>query len=305
MSRFSSFVPALLAVLALSAPGLAAAKLSVAATLPGLAAIAREVGGPDVEVVALSSPQQDPHFVDPRPDRVVTLNRADLLVVNGLELELGWLPPLLAAARNPALAPGGRGHLDASTLVRRREVPTGPVDRAQGDVHPGGNPHFLFDPAAAAAVARGVGERLATLDPTHGADYRARAAALAGRLEALAAETAARFRALPAEARRVVVYHRSFPYLEAWLSLERVAEVEPKPGVSPDPAHVAKVLQAMRARSARVILQEDFYPTGTSKTLAGLAGARLVVLPAAPADGEGIVDWYRRIVAGVERALAA
>jgi zinc/manganese transport system substrate-binding protein len=294
------------ALAAVAAPAPAAAKVQVAATLPGLAAIARDVGGPDAEVIALSSPKQDPHFVDPRPDLVVRLNRTDLLIVNGLDLEVGWLPPLLTGARNPKLAPGGPGYLDASTLVTRLEVPAGPVDRARGDIHPGGNPHVLFDPRADAAIARGVGDRLAAVDPAHAAGYRARAGELAGRLEALAALQAARFRALPAAARRVVVYHRSFPYLEDWLGLEQVAELEPKPGIAPDPGHVAQVLATMRSTGARAILQEEFYPSGTGKTLAELAQAQLVVVPAAPrfADGEGIVAWSERLAEGVYRALA-
>jgi zinc/manganese transport system substrate-binding protein len=304
MSRF--MYPAVAALAALAIPAAAGADLRVAATLPGLAALAREVGGPDATVIALSSPKQDPHFVDPRPDLVVKLNRVHLLAVNGLDLEVGWLPPLLTAARNPAIVPGGAGHFDASAVVRRLDVPAGKVDRAQGDIHPGGNPHFLFDPRAAAAVARGMGEAMAAVDPAGAAGYRARAADLAGRLETLAAETAARFRALPPEARRVVVYHRSFPYLEDWLGLERIAEIEPKPGISPDPGHVAKVLAAMRERRVRVILQEDFYPAGTSKTLAGLARARLVTIPGGPdfAGGEGPVEWYRRFAGEVHDALA-
>ena len=300
------FLFSVLALATLSAPAGAAAKLRVAAPLPGLAAIAREVGGSGTDVFSFSSPQQDPHFVDPRPDLVVRLNRAELLVLNGLDLEVGWLPPLLTASRNAKLSPGGPGYLDASTLVQTREVPAGRVDRAQGDVHPGGNPHFLYDPRQAAKVARGVGERMAALDPTGATGYRSRAADLAERLEALAGEEADRFRALSPEARRVVVYHRSFPYLEAWLGLERVAEVEPKPGVSPDPAHVAQVLGTMRARQVRAILQEDFYPAATPQTLARLAAARLVVLPAAPrfAEGEQIAAWHRRLAGEVYRALA-
>jgi zinc/manganese transport system substrate-binding protein len=301
MSRTHTWI---LAVACIAAPAAAAAKVQVAATLPGLAAIAREVGGPDAEVLALSSPKQDPHFVDPRPDLVVRLNRTDLLVANGLDLEIGWLPPLLQGARNPRLSPGGPGYFDASTLVTRLEIPGGPVDRARGDIHPGGNPHFLFDPRADAAIARGVGERLAAIDAAHAADYRARAAALAGRLEALAAEQAAWFRALPPEARRVVVYHRSFPYLEDWLGLEQVAELEPKPGIAPDPGHVAQVLGTMRATNARAILEEEFYPSGTGKTLAELAKAKLVVIPAGPREGEGIVDWSRRVAQEVYGGLA-
>lgn len=296
----------LLLVVALFAlPLPAAAKLRVVASLPTLGALARDVGGDDVEVEVLSSARQDPHYVDPRPDLIVKLSQADLLVQNGLELEIGWLPKLLVGARNDRIQPGAPGHFDASTLVTPLEVPTGRLDRAMGDIHPGGNPHFLFDPRAVAAVARGLGARLATLDPPNAAAHAARAEAVAGKLEALAREERARFDALTPTQRRIVVYHRSFPYLLDWLGLSSVAEVEPRPGISPDPGHVAKVLGTLRSSGARAVLQESFYPSKTSQTLAQLAGVKLIVVPGGADFGAGQTTeaWLRAISQEVLRAL--
>ncbi|MBM4373380.1 MAG: zinc ABC transporter substrate-binding protein [Deltaproteobacteria bacterium] len=295
-----------LLALVLVPPVAAAKKLRVAATLPSLAAIAAEVGGEHVTVEALAAPTEDPHYVDPRPDLILVLSRADALLVNGLELEGGWLPPLQVAARNAQIQPGGDGFLDASCHVHLLDVPAGFIDRAMGDIHPGGNPHFLFDPRAVSAVAAEVATLFGRLDPAHAADYAARGKTFRKELLALARDEATRFAGLPAERRRVVVYHKSMEYLLDWLGLEEVLPVEPKPGIPPSPGHVKKVLEAMRAKETRVILQEEFYPTGTSETLAKLAGASLVRLPGGVrfAAGQRYVEYLREITEAIHGALA-
>lgn len=255
----------------------AQAKLRVVATLPDLAALAAEVGGEHVSVVSLLGPHQDPHFVDPRPSLMVRLHQADLLVSNGLELEVGWLPRLVVGARNAAIQSGGAGHLDASSCIRPLEVPVR-ADRARGDVHPGGNPHFLRDPRAAAAVVRALGEQMAALDAGHAADYRARAQTLAAALQRFGDDQTRRFASLPAAKRAVVPYHRSLLYLREWLGLTAPIAVEPLPGVAPTPGHVAKVLGLMRANGPKLIVQESYYPKKTSETLARLGGGALVVV---------------------------
>lgn len=284
----------------------ALAHITVVATLPDLAALAKEVGGEHATVSALANPREDPHYVDPRPSHIVTLNRADLLVLNGLSLEKPWLDPLLVQARNPRIQVGAPGYLDASTVITSLYVPSGPVDRSMGDVHPGGNPHFLFDPRRAAEIAIALGGRMAALDPKNADAYRGRASAYATKLRTFADEKARRFRALPPEKRRVVSYHESLVYLYDWLGLEAIATVEPKPGIPPDPAHVARVLSLMKKRGARAIVQEEFYPTQTSKTLARLAEAELVVLPGGTRvkGGERYHDHLEQITEALHAALA-
>lgn len=287
------------------APRDALGRLKVAATLPTLGAVVREVGGDRVEVTVLASADEDPHYVDPRPNLILQLNRADALVVNGLDLETGWLPPLQAQARNGRIQTGAPGYLDASTLVPRLEVPTTAVDRAQGDIHPGGNPHFLFDAKSLVRVVRGVGEFLGRLDPEGAGEYRTRADRLAESLEAFQRDQAARIAALPPEKRRVVSYHRSFPYLYQWLGLEEVATIEPRPGIPPDPGHVARVLATMKATGARVIVQETWQPRNTSQTLARLVQGTVVVLPGGVdlQRGETLLDHLRQVAGGVIHAL--
>jgi zinc/manganese transport system substrate-binding protein len=272
----------LISMIFLMFAGAASAKTRVVATTPALAALARDVGGELVEVEALVPKSQDPHYADPRPSLMLALNKADLLLVNGLELEVGWLPKLQAGARNAAIMAGGAGYFDASEFVRRLDVPAGKVDRSQGDVHPGGNPHFQLDPRAMARVAGALGQKLAALDPDNRDAYFSGAKAVMARLDALARAQIERFAALPATARRVVSYHRSFPYLYDWLGLAEVATVEPRPGIAPDPGHVAKVLSTLKSTGARAIVQEEYYPTNTSKTLSQLGKTSLVVVAGGP-----------------------
>jgi zinc/manganese transport system substrate-binding protein len=252
--------------------------LNVVATLPSLAAIAKDVGGPLVQVEALISPRQDPHYADAKPNLIVTLNRADVVILNGLELEIGWLPPLLLQSRNAKIQKGAAGYVDASQFVQKLGVPKGAIDRALGDVHPGGNPHFLLDPRAGARIAIGVGQALGRADPPNAATYQKNAAILAQKLDALARAEAAKFAQLPPARRNIVAYHDSLTYLIDWLGLHQIATLEPRPGIPPNPQHVAEVLQAMKAAAVPVIAQEEFYPQNTAKTVAQLAQCKVVVL---------------------------
>ena len=254
------------------------AALKVVTTTPDLAALVAEIGGDQVSVTPLSRPGQDPHYVDPKPSLVVTLARADMLVFNGLELEIGWLPPLQTNSRNAAIQQGGAGYFDASRHVQPLEV-SHETNRAMGDIHPGGNPHYLYDPRRGAAVAKALGTKLGELAPEQRDFFLQSADRVARKLQTLAHKESARFRALAPEKRRVVTYHRSLVYIIDWLGLERPITVEPRPGVAPSPSHVARVLSAMRSQKIGTILQERFYPTKTSETLARMTQSRVVILP--------------------------
>jgi len=285
-------VLAALALLVGTAP--AHAGLQIVATLPDLGAIAKAVGGDLVDVKVLATPTEDPHFVDPRPSYLVMLSRADLVVFNGLELEVGWLPPLLVNARNPRITVGMSGHLDASTLVTRKlQIPGGKIDRSMGDVHPGGNPHFGYGPQQMSDIARGIAARMGQLDGKNAAAYTANAEAFVKELGALEAAQRARFAALTPGQRKIVSYHDSLVYLLAWLGLEQVATIEDRPGIKPSPGHVAAVLKIIKGQAIKVILQEEFHPDGTSETLARLGGAKVVKLPGGSraTTGAGYLDY--------------
>ena len=277
-----------LLVLLLAVVGNAEAKLKVVATLPSLADIARNVGGDDVDVVSLTKGNQDPHFVDAKPDLVIQLNRADLLIRVGLGLEDGWLPPLQVNSRNGKIQTGSEGNLEASQAVELKEVPKGALDRSQGDVHPGGNPHFMLDPRNGVKVARAIEARLARLDASKAADYKKRGDAYVKDLEQKIKgwETALK----PLKGRAVVPYHKSWIYFEEWVGLQEAGTVEPKPGIPPSPEHVVKLIQMMREKKVGLMLIEPYYPRSTAEHVAQETKAKLVTLPTEPFGTPGSSD---------------
>ncbi len=296
---------ALWLVLAVALSPSALAKLNVVATTPDLGALARSVGGDAVEVTVMALPTQDPHFVDPKPSLALRLARADALLLVGLDLESGWLPTLLTASRNARIQPGAPGYIDCSSFVTVLGVPTGKVDRSQGDVHPLGNPHYLRDPRAGLAVGEGLTRRFAELSPADAPALRATGAAWAAQLRldiAAWKKELAGYQGAP-----VVTFHASMPYLLAWLGAREVATIEPRPGIPPTPAHVVHVIQRAKQEGARVVLQESYYPDRTGKLIAEKLGGTLVELPGGPdfQAGESYTAFMKVLVERLARGLRA
>jgi len=252
-----------------------AAKVKIVSTIPDFAAIAREIGGDRVDVVAMVRPTQDPHFLDAKPAFVVALNRADLLLLVGMELEGGWLPPLLVGARNADIQKGEDGYLDCSTLIPPMGIQS--PDRSKGDIHPGGNPHYWTDPRNGIRIARGIAKRLAAIDPDHAEDYQRGCDAFVERLQARIVDWTKRLE--PVKGTRVVVYHKSWIYFLDFAGLVEAGALEPKPGIPPSPSHVAGLLKVVQDSGVKFVLQESFYPTELSRQFADKSGARLLVLP--------------------------
>lgn len=263
-------------LVALTSPAMA--DVRVVASLPDLAAVAQQVGGDHVTVTAMALPTQDPHFVDAKPNLALALSRADLLLLVGLDMEIGWLPTLVTASRNPRIQKGTDGYVDCSHYVQVLDVPAGPIDRTMGDLHGGGNPHYFYDPRAMVAVAHGIAQRLAAVDPDNTADYQAGAVAFEAAISQ--ARPGWEERLAPLRGAAVIGYHHSWTYLADWLGFEVVADVEPKPGIPPAPAHVAKVVGAAQQRNVSVVLIESFYPDTTARLVADKGGANLVKLTA-------------------------
>ena len=281
----------------------AAGKLRVVATVGDLGAIAREVLGDAGDVVVLAKPTQDPHFVDARPNLILDLNRADALVSMGLDYEVGWLPVLVKGSRNGKIQSGSAGAIVASTLVPLLEVPQQRVDRSMGDIHPGGNPHFTLDPRNGARIARALAERFGDLAPDNRALYARNAGAFVTRLEARTRDWERRLasrRGTP-----VVSYHKSFVYLTGWLALVEVGTIEPKPGIPPNAAHVAELVNEMKARKVPAILQERWYPSSVAETIAHQTGARLVLIAGMTPEHVSYIDHLEEVVRALEAALPA
>ncbi len=281
----------------------ASANVEIVATVPDLAALAREVGGEKVSITSLSLPTQDPHFVDAKPSLMLKLNRADLLLVVGLELEAGWLPALQGGARNARILSGGSGYLDCSRHVRLLEAAARPVDRSMGDIHTGGNPHYLFDPRQAASCAKAIAAKLGAVDRANAATYDANLRRFLERLDRARAGWERRM--APYRGHPVITFHRSWNYLLDWLGLRSVAELEPKPGIPPTPSHVAAVLSTGRANKVRCVLQESFYPDRTGRLVAKKLDGQLVSLPAGAdvASGETYLEHMDHVIDALVGAM--
>ena len=277
-----------------------ARRINVVATTPDLAAIAREIGGDAVEVKALAKPTEDSHFVDAKPSHIVTLNRADVLIEGGAELELGWLPPLLESARNDRIAVGAPGRISASLGVRLLEIPT-TFDRARGDVHALGNPHFLIDPVNVRLIAAQIADHLVQIEPGSATLFKANLrkfnATLDLRMVKWQKELA------PYRGAKIVTYHKDFVYLAERFHLDVVETLEPKPGIAPSLSHLAQVIGVMKAQNARVILVQPFQNRKTAETVARQTGA--VVLDIAQQPGaRPNTDTYFQLMDYVVQTLA-
>jgi zinc/manganese transport system substrate-binding protein len=290
-------------ILSLMALGLwsraAEAKVHVVTSIETFADLARQVGGDRVEVKALSHGYMDPHFVEPKPNLVIDLNRADLLVHVGLELEIGWLPPLVLGSRNSKIQPGLPGNLDASVEIPVLDVPAVKVDRSMGDIHPQGNPHYWIPPGNAVIVAREIAERLQAIDPAGREVY----AANLGRFRAEVARRRADWEKRAAVVRdtKVVTYHKSWSYVSAWLGLREAGYIEPKPGIPAPPSHIAELIGLMRREGIKVILMESFYPRNTVDLVGSKAGARALIMPSDVGAAPGITDYFALVDAIVQK----
>jgi zinc/manganese transport system substrate-binding protein len=264
----------LLILLLLALP--AQAKLRVFACEPEWGALTKELAGDRAEVFVATTAQQDPHYIQARPALISQLRRAELAVCTGAELEIGWLPMLKRRANNPRVLEGAPGYLEAASVVPLLEKPER-IDRAEGDIHASGNPHIQLDPHNIARVAHALSERLIALDKGNAEHYRTRAADFQLRWQRAIQGWEAR--AAPLRGMPIVVAHTSWAYLEQWLGLERVAALEPKPGVPPSSGHLAQVLAQTKARDARAALYAAYQDGRSARWLAERSPVKAVELP--------------------------
>lgn len=265
----------LVGLLALT-PLAAHAELSIFACEPQWAALGKEIGGDRVRAWSATSAAQDPHHVQARPSLIARLRNADLLICNGAELEAGWLPLLLRRARNPRVQPGQPGYLMAAEQVSRLEIPQR-LDRSEGDVHAQGNPHIQLDPRRIQAVAQVLARRLAQIDAANAAYYQARLADFEQRWQAAMADWAARAAGL--RGRGVVVHHTEWIYLLDWLGMQRIAALEPKPGLPPTAGHLAELKARLAATPALAITRSPSNDPHPAQWLSEQTGTPVLELP--------------------------
>jgi zinc/manganese transport system substrate-binding protein len=288
------------AVAAFAAATAGAQTLNVVATTPDLAAIAKAIGGTAVDVKALAKPTEDPHFVDAKPSHIVTLNRADVLIQGGADLEVGWLPPLLESARNSKIGTGAPGRILASAGVRMLEVPT-TLDRSAGDVHALGNPHFLLDPLNVKIIAAQLAARFTQVAPKSAALFQSNLKTFEATLDTRLAEWQRQL--APFSGANIVTYHKDFVYLAERFKLDVVETLESKPGIAPSPAHIAKVIATMKSEKARVIMVQPFQNRRTAETVARQADGIVLDIPQQPGAVPN-TDTYFELMDYIVRTLA-
>ncbi len=268
-----------------------AKKLKVITTLTDLASLTQEVGGDKVDIEALAKGYQDPHFVEPKPSFLLKLRNADVLILVGLDLEIGWLPPLITQSGNGKIQPGGQGYLDASQFAQILEIPQGNVTRAEGDVHPLGNPHYWLDPDNGRRIAKGIAAKLSAMDPQDQAYFQQREQDFEKRLAEADKKWLAQM--APYRNRKVVTYHRSWPNFAKHFGLDVIGYIEPRPGIPPTPSHTIELVNQMKRENVKLELIEPYFDSKTPNSIAGMVNGKVVVLMPSVGGKPEITDYFK------------
>jgi zinc/manganese transport system substrate-binding protein len=290
MKRFLTLIAAV-AVWMLPAAIRADSKLTVVTSTEDLASIAREVGGDRISVESIARGYQDPHFVEAKPSFILKLQRADLLVLVGRELEIGWLPPLIQQSRNSKIQVGAEGYLDASLNVKILEIPTGQLTRAMGDVHPLGNPHYWLDPGNGKRIGQEIADKLSQFRPNDRAYFQQRQQDFEKRLSE--AEKGWMATMAPYKGTKMVTYHRSFPNFAERFGLDIVGYVEPRPGIPPTPQHTLDLINEMKRLDVKLVLVEPYFDLKTPNSIGRETGAQVLVMPPSVGGVKEASDYFK------------
>src|ERR1041385_8187995 len=266
-----------------------AKKLNIVTATTDMAALAQEVGGDKVTVESIARGYQDPHFVEAKPSFLLKLRQADLLITVGLQLEIGWLPPLITQSGNARIQGGAAGYLDASQFAEMLESPAGVVTRAMGDVHPLGNPHYWLDPDNGRRIAHGLAQKMGELNPGDNSYFQESLQDFDKRLSAAEQKWDSEMASF--RGRKIVTYHNSFPNFAKHFHLNVIGYVEPRPGIPPTPSHTIELIGLMKRESCKVVLVEPYFDLKTPNSIGAATGAKVVVyLPSV--GGEKQVTTY-------------
>ena len=281
------------------------ADLKVATSLTDLASVAQFVGGKHVTAQSLCRGYEDPHFVPAKPSLMKAIQHADVFVSTGLELDSGWLPLVLPGSRNPKIQPGTKGFVDASQGVDVLEKPVGTVSRAEGDIHPLGNPHYYADPKRLEVVASHLAEVFSELDPANAADYAANAKAFGEKMEASLAKWEEVM--APYQGASIVTYHKNFVYFADRFGLKLFGTVEPKPGIPPSPRYISDFAAAMKKEGVKAVVYQPYYNADAANQMAKLAGGVAVEIATEAGGVPGTDDVFSKfdvLVSSVAGALS-
>jgi len=272
-------------------PASEAKKLNVVTSTTDMAALAQEVGGDKITVEAIARGYQDPHFVEAKPSFLLKLKNADLLISVGLQLEIGWLPPLVTQSGNPRIQVGAPGFLDASQFAEILDLPTGQVTRAMGDVHPLGNPHYWLDPNNGRRVARGIAQKLGEMDTANSQYFQQRFQDFDRRLTAAEKNWDAQM--APYKGRKVVTYHTSWSNFAKHFGLQVVGYIEPRPGIPPTPAHTIEIIQLIKRDNVKVVVVEPYFDLKTPNSIGSATGAKVIVLLPSVGGEKEVTDYFK------------
>ena len=298
-TRFAAGLTLICSLLA-SSSGLG--QLKVVTSLPDLESIAKLIGGGQVDVFSIATGFQNPHFVDPKPSYILKLSRADVFVTVGLDLEIGWVPPLLNSARNSRILKGGEGYIDASVNVPLLQVPTS-ASRAQGDIHIYGNPHYWLDPMNGKIIARNILEMFVRLDPDHRSIYESNLKKFDETLDAKIKVWTAQM--LPFKGTKIIAYHNEWPYFEQRFGLQIVDFLEPKPGIPPTPSQLLKVINEMKRDQIKIIIISPYFTTESADLVARNTGGKVVTLATSVAADEQIKTYFDLFDHNISQLLEA
>jgi ABC-type Zn uptake system ZnuABC Zn-binding protein ZnuA len=282
---------ALFAALILPMSSQAAGTLQVMTATTDIAALAQEIGGDKVTVESIARGYQDPHFVEAKPSFLLKLRKTDLLMVVGLELEIGWLPPLITQSTNPKIQVGGPGYFDASRFAQILEMPTGQVTRAEGDVHPLGNPHYWLDPQNGLRIAKGIRDKFSEMRPSDGPYFAQRYSAFEQHLKQADQKWLDEMK--PYAGRKIVTYHRSWPNFAKHFNLNVIGYVEPRPGIPPSPQHTVELIKQMKSDNVKIIAVEPYFDLKTPNAIARETGGQVVVLIPSVGGEKEITDYFK------------
>ena len=263
------------------------AKFNIAATLPWIGSIASEIGKDKVRITSFVKPTQDPHFVEAKPSMILDVRKADILMYNGMDLEIGYLPVLVESSKNPKIQTANPGNFDCSKFIEPIEIPT-VVDRSMGDVHPQGNPHYQLSPKNILRVAEGMAEVLSRADPENASFYLKNFSSFKQRLQ----EKQKEWSAIPLRGKKFLAYHKFFEYLASEFGFEIIGYIEPKPGIPPSAGHIEKLIEMIRKTKPDGILSLSYYGQKEVNFLSQKTGVKSIIVPHDVGETEKVKDWF-------------
>jgi zinc/manganese transport system substrate-binding protein len=263
------------------------AKFNIAATLPWIGSIASEIGKDKVRITSFVKPTQDPHFVEAKPSMILDVRKADILMYNGMDLEIGYLPVLVESSKNPKIQTANPGNFDCSKFIEPIEIPT-VVDRSMGDVHPQGNPHYQLSPKNILRVAEGMAEVLSRADPENASFYLKNFSFFKQRLQ----EKQKEWSTIPLRGKKFLAYHKFFEYLASEFGFEIIGYIEPKPGIPPSAGHIEKLIEMIRKTKPDGILSLSYYGQKEVNFLSQKTGVKSIIVPHDVGETEKAKDWF-------------